>query len=138
VTITLPQITGSTFYRRHTIKKKGATGSITVACQSGDTVEDSSTYSMGTTNNISRTFEAANITASCSAFLTEGACTPSGCTPQYGSCTWSAFDNTCNGNPACDIATGTDQTTCESITYFSSCAGTYDIQKNWEITSAHL
>lgn len=70
-------------------------------------------------------------TYDCANYLTEGACTPTGCTKNYSSCSWDSIDSTCSGHASC---TGIgDQSTCESTTYFSSCSGTEVVQKNWYV-----
>ena len=70
-------------------------------------------------------------TKDCSLYLTEGACTPTGCSPSYTACSWDSMSSDCSGAAACDAADSTDQATCNAITYFSSCSGTEIIRKNW-------
>lgn len=70
-------------------------------------------------------------TKDCSLYLTEGACTPTGCSPNYSACSWDSMMNDCSGAAACDAGDGTDAMTCNAITYFSSCSGTEVIRKNW-------
>lgn len=70
-------------------------------------------------------------TYDCSNYATSGACTPTGCSPNYANCSWNSGDNTCSGNASC---TGIgDQTTCESTSYFSYCSGTEVQSKNWYV-----
>lgn len=65
-------------------------------------------------------------TGDCTA-LDEGTCNSYAgqCTTNMTACTWDGMSD-CYGNAACDAADNTDQATCEAITYFSSCTGTYN------------
>lgn len=65
-------------------------------------------------------------TGDCSA-LDEGTCNSYAgqCTTNYSNCVWA--DPDCTGGAACDAGDGTDQATCEAITYFSSCSGNYNV-----------
>lgn len=73
-----------------------------------------------------------NDSRDCSSF-NEGACTPSGCTKNYTSCSWNSGDNTCSGNAVC-VGVG-DQASCEATTYFTSCSGSYVVSTDWRIWS---
>jgi hypothetical protein len=127
ITLTLPQITTTTYYREYTVIKKGSSGSLTIASTSGDTVDMSSTYAMSTTDKKSRTFAAAWETAACSGFLSSGTCTPSGCA--WTDCTSYGTEGDCT-SASCSW----DGMACSG----SYCSGTYSVYKNWFISAAHL
>jgi hypothetical protein len=62
--------------------------------------------------------------------LSEGACTPTGCSPTYANCSWNSGDNTCSGNAVCPAHDG-NQSACESQSYYSDCSGSYFAFKRW-------
>lgn len=97
---------------------------------SGQTVNETSSYTLA---NYRDWIHLAYFkqTKDCSLYLTEGACTPTGCSPNYTACSWDSMSNDCSGAAACDAADSTDQATCNAITYFTSCSGTEIIRKNW-------
>jgi hypothetical protein len=72
-----------------------------------------------------------NDARACSDFTSAGACTPTGCTANYNSCSWESMDNTCYGDASCSAANGTDSMTCNAISYFSSCSGTWYASKHY-------
>ena len=98
---------------------------------SGDTVDRTTSYTLGTYKDSVHIHSLAEST-SCDSF-NEGACTPSGCTKVYSNCSWDSMSSTCSGNAVCD-GIG-DEWTCTSTTYFSSCSGNYYSVKNWYLLS---
>lgn len=105
---------------------------ITIVPHSGQTVEKASSLTLANYQDAvhiayyKQTYDCAN-------YVTAGTCTPTGCTATYTSCTWDEGTTDCSGNVACDAGDGTDQATCEAITYFTSCSGTEIVAKNWYI-----
>lgn len=97
---------------------------------SGQTVNETTSYTLGAYRDWIHVAYYKQ-TKDCSLYLTEGACTPTGCSPSYTACSWDSMSNDCSGAAACDAGDSTDQSTCNAITYFSSCSGTEIIRKNW-------
>lgn len=112
------------------IYKKGASGTVVISPVSGQTVNFASSYTM-TSDKDWIHLAYYKITADCSVYNSnESTCgATSGCSPTYSSCSWDSMSMTCSGNSACD-GIG-DESICLSTTFYSNCAGTYAVSKNW-------
>jgi len=131
VTINLPQIT-TVPHRHYWVYNDSSSGAdVILQPYSGDQIDKTTTYTLANYKD-SVHIQAFYESVSCGSF-NEWACTPSGCTKQYSSCSWDWMSGTCSGNAVCD-GIG-DQTTCESTTYFSYCSGNYYSVKNWYLLS---
>jgi len=71
-------------------------------------------------------------TKPCSTYVTEGTCTPTGCTPVPANCSYDTMTGDCTGDAVCTAHNG-DQTTCEATTYFSYCSGIEIISRDWRV-----
>jgi len=112
------------------VYKKGASGSVILTPNAGQTVNFASSYTM-TSDKEWIHLAYYNLTANCNVYdANEATCgSTSGCTQNYSFCSWDSIESTCSGNAVC---TGIgDESTCTSTSWFSSCGGTYSISKNW-------
>lgn len=112
------------------VYKKGATGTVVLTPNAGQTVNFAPTYTMSSDKEWVH-LAYYNLTADCSVYnANESTCgSTSGCTQNYSFCSWNSGDGTCSGNAVC---TGIgDESSCTSTSWFSSCSGTYSISKNW-------
>jgi hypothetical protein len=129
ITATLPN--GDSFPSRTLwVYKKGASGTVVLTPNAGQTVNFASTYTMSSDKEwIHLAYY--NLTANCNVYDgNESTCgSTSGCTQNYSFCWWDSGMSSCNGNAVC---TGIgDESTCTSTSWFSSCTGTYSLSKNW-------
>lgn len=112
------------------VYKKGASGSVVLIPNAGQTVNFASSHTMtGDKDWIHLAYY--NLTANCNVYDgNEATCTSTtGCVPSYSYCSWDSMESTCSGNAVC---TGIgDESTCTSTSYFSSCSGNYSVSKNW-------
>ena len=129
ITATLPN--GDSYPSRTLwVYKKGASGSVILTPNAGQTVNFASSYTM-TSDKEWIHLAYYNLTANCNVYdANEATCgSTSGCTQNYSFCSWDSGSSTCSGNAVC---TGIgDEGTCTSTSWFSSCGGTYSISKNW-------
>lgn len=129
ITATLPN--GDSFPSRTLwVYKKGATGTVVLTPNAGQTVNFASTYTMSSDKEWVH-LAYYNLTANCNVYDgNESTCgSTSGCTQNYSFCSWDSIESTCSGNAVC---TGIgDEPTCTSTSWFSSCTGTYSLSKNW-------
>lgn len=100
---------------------------------SGQTINKASTYTLSN-NTDAAIFAYKKKTRSCNIYSTEGACTPSGCTPNKPYCSYDTMMSTCSGDSGyvCSAHNG-DQSGCEAQQYFLSCDGIETVSKNWHV-----
>lgn len=131
ITLNFPSVV--TVPNMHVWVYNASSSSADVICQpySGDTFDQTTSYTLSNYKDAIHA-QAFSETTSCGSF-NEWACTPSGCTKIYSSCSWDSMSSTCSGDAVC---TGiSDQMTCEATTYFSYCSGNYYTVKNWYLLS---
>ena len=131
ITLNLPQITTVPFRHYWVYNDSSSGADVILQPYSGDQIDKTTSYTLANYKD-SVHIQAFYESVSCASF-NEWACTPSGCTKQYSSCSWDWMSGTCSGNAVCD-GIG-DQYTCESTQYFSYCSGNYYSIKNWYLLS---
>ncbi|CAB4141162.1 hypothetical protein UFOVP410_1, partial [uncultured Caudovirales phage] len=66
---------------------------------------------------------------SCGSFNESTCGSTVGCTQQYSNCSWDG--SSCTGNPSC--AGYSDESSCNSATYYAGCSGSYIVSQNWYV-----
>lgn len=130
---TLPEMTT---YPHRTLWAKNdspAGEDVVIVAPAGSTVNGAASYTLHN-NKDGAHFAPYHDSRSCSEFVTAGACTPTGCTPNYSYCSYNTMDNLCTGDAVCPAHDG-NQSACEAQQYFTGCSGNYTVTKDWHVWS---
>lgn len=110
----------------------GDTGTATISPNTGSTIMQYSTlklYKKGDKVSVSHTIQ----TAACSTFITEGTCTPTGCTwiPAVVCSAYNGDESGCNAQSGAGCSYDSGSSTCSGAGTAANCSGTYTVSNMW-------